>query len=90
MLVAGIERHYGVGMKCNICGGDSASVRNIEIPMARITLRAHVDCGGHSEYRYVTREDVEDAARRQAKEAMLELVQLTESYGGYDLEKPEK
>lgn len=50
-------------MKCRICGREGALVRECEIQVARITLRAHVDCEGHSEYRHVSSDDVEDAAK---------------------------
>lgn len=58
---------------CHICGReDSARIREIELPVARHTLRAHVDCDfGHGQYRGVLKTDVARAqqanfARRQA------------------------
>lgn len=45
-------------MKCHICGSDTAQVRPCEIETALITGRAHVDCGGHAQYRYLTLEEV--------------------------------
>jgi protein-arginine kinase activator protein McsA len=50
-------------MKCNICGSNEAEIRPTELSTARHSLRAHVDCSGHSEYRAVSRADVEEAQR---------------------------
>lgn len=44
-------------IKCHVCGSLDAVVREHEIPVAKITHRAHVDCGGHSEYRHLTLEE---------------------------------
>lgn len=44
-------------MKCNICGGNDAKVRECEIDVAAITSRAHIDCNGHSEYRHLSFEE---------------------------------
>jgi ribosomal protein S14 len=45
-------------MKCNICGRITASIRDIDT--ARITGKAHIDCNGHSEYRHVSKEEIEE------------------------------
>lgn len=45
-------------MHCNICGRDDARVRKVELPVARITHRAHVDCLGHSEYRSLSLQEL--------------------------------
>lgn len=47
-------------MKCNICGRDTAQVRQCEIKTALITGKAHVDCGdrGHAQYRPLTSEEL--------------------------------
>ena len=45
-------------MKCHICGADKAQVRSCEIETALITGRAHVDCGGHAQYRSLTLEEL--------------------------------
>lgn len=45
-------------IKCHICGSDTAQVRQCEIEKALITGRAHVDCGGHAQYRPLTSAEV--------------------------------
>lgn len=45
-------------MKCNICGSQNAYIRKAELATAKITGRAHVDCGpdgnpSHSQYRHI-------------------------------------
>lgn len=52
---------------CRICGGSGARVRASEIATARISGRAHVDCAGHSEYRAVTRAEIDEAAHPSAE-----------------------
>ena len=47
-------------MKCEICGSKDARIRESEMITAAITLRAHVDCKGHSQYRSVTEAEVEE------------------------------
>lgn len=44
-------------MKCQFCGRTDARIRASEIPTARITGRAHVDCDGHAQYRNLTVEE---------------------------------
>ena len=48
-------------MRCHFCGRTDALIRGIELPVARFTLRAHVDCKGHSEYRAVSHKEVEES-----------------------------
>jgi hypothetical protein len=48
-------------MKCAICGMEGALVRECEIEVAKITRRAHVDCGGHGEYCVVSHKDIEES-----------------------------
>ncbi len=62
---------------CNICGrDDSARIREIELSVARHTLRAHVDCDfGHGQYRRVQKIDVaraQQAALARNQQAALE------------------
>lgn len=47
------------GIKCTLCGRDDAAVRAEELATARITRRAHVDCGGHAVYRAVSPAEIE-------------------------------
>ena len=54
-------------VKCYICGREDAHIREIELPTARITLRAHVDCEGHNQYRRVSRVDVARAQQNALK-----------------------
>jgi len=42
---------------------EGALVRECEIETAKITRRAHVDCGGHGEYRAVSHKDIEESER---------------------------
>lgn len=44
-------------MKCQFCGRTDARIRESEIPTARITGRAHIDCFGHSQYRNLSVEE---------------------------------
>lgn len=48
-------------MRCHVCGRMDALIRGIELPIARFTLRAHVDCKWHSEYRAVSHKEVEES-----------------------------
>ena len=48
-------------MKCLICGRTDAVIRKGELVTAKITFRAHVDCQGHSQYRPVTRDDIDES-----------------------------
>jgi len=48
-------------MKCTVCGRDDAMIRECEIETARITHRAHVDCVGHSEYRWVSDAEIAES-----------------------------
>lgn len=65
-------------MRCDICGSMDANIRPIELTTARILLRAHVDCIGHSEYRPVTREEIAEATNKEARirDATPEMLQL--------------
>jgi len=47
-----------LGIRCGICGRMTARVREIEVGMARITGKAHVDCNGHSQYRHVSKDEL--------------------------------
>ena len=50
-----------MGIKCHLCGEDTAKVRDCEIETAKITLRSHVDCSnGHSQYRRVSRKEIDN------------------------------
>lgn len=55
-------------MRCHLCGRMDALIRGIELPVARFTLRAHVDCKGHSEYRAISPEDIAETKRLIALE----------------------
>ena len=48
-------------MKCDICGRMTAHIRECELKVARITHRAHVDCEGHAEYRFVSYREIEES-----------------------------
>jgi len=73
-------------MRCDICGSMDANIRPIELTTARITLRAHVDCNGHGQYRSVSREEIKEATNKEALilnaiPEMLELLSiLSQSY----------
>lgn len=73
-------------MRCNLCGSMDAQIRPIELPTARITGKAHVDCNGHGQYRPVTREELKettdkDTRIRNITPKMLELLEvLSKSY----------
>ena len=54
-------------MRCNLCGSMDANIRPIELATARITLRAHVDCSRHGQYRSVSREEIKEATNRVAR-----------------------
>lgn len=48
-----------MGIHCGICKRPEALIRVDELETAAISRRAHVDCaGGHSEYRYVSANDI--------------------------------
>lgn len=47
-------------MRCNICGRMNAQIRAIELSTARHSLKAHVDCNGHSEYRAVSPSEIKE------------------------------
>ena len=47
-------------LKCLICGQVKGVVREEEIPTARITGRAHVDCDGHSHYRCLNTQEIKE------------------------------
>ena len=49
-------------MKCNICSRTDAVIRTCELKTARITNKAHVDCQGHSQYRPVSLDELNEAA----------------------------
>lgn len=65
-------------MICTICGRDNAHIRASELSIARITLRAHVDCAMdkelpasshnflHSQYRPVSNDEIEETVRMLA------------------------
>ena len=57
-------------MKCHICGSDTAQVRLCEIETAMITERAHVDCGGHAQYRSLTQEEVKQIKAELGSDAV--------------------
>ena len=61
--------------RCGICGRDDAKVRETEIATARITGRAHVDCRGHSEYRPVTKDEIDEAEEERDWATMLTMWQ---------------
>ena len=44
-------------MLCYICGSNKAQIRKCELEIAKITLRAHVDCNGHSHYRCISQNE---------------------------------
>jgi hypothetical protein len=73
-------------MRCNLCGSLDAQIRPIELPTARITGKAHVDCNGHGQYRPVSREEIKEATNKEARicnaiPEMLELLSiLSQSY----------
>ncbi|MBK1722805.1 hypothetical protein [Thiocystis violacea] len=49
------------GITCRLCGRTDATIRAEELPTARSTGRAHVDCDGHAEYRPVTPAEIKHA-----------------------------
>ena len=51
-------------MQCHICGSESAIICKSEIETTKITRRAHVDCDGHSQYRGVGFEEIEESESR--------------------------
>ena len=65
-------------MICTICGSDKAHIRASELSIARITLRAHVDCAIdnglpaipdnflHSQYRSVSVAEIKETVRMLA------------------------
>ena len=65
-------------MICTICGSDKAHIRASELSIARITLRAHVDCAIddtlpalpnnflHSQYRPVSKAEIEETVQMLA------------------------
>lgn len=55
-------------MKCLLCGSNYARIRQCELSVAKITLRAHVDCDGHSQYRDIRLLDVLMEIARLEKE----------------------
>ena len=65
-------------MRCNICGSMDAEIRPVELPVARMTLKAHVDCNGHGQYRPVTRGEITEATNKEARirDAIPEMLQL--------------
>lgn len=73
-------------MRCNICGSMDADIRRIELQVAQITKKAHVDCNGHSQYRPVTRKELQQAIDKETRintalPEMLDLIQhLSQSY----------
>ena len=73
-------------MRCHFCGRTDALIRGIELPVARFTLRAHVDCKGHSEYRAVSHKEVEESNKAFTRyldhaPEMLELItDLSQAY----------
>ena len=52
---------------CNICGSNDACIRKDEIETAKITMRAHVDCDGHSQYRVVSSSDIARSEQELSK-----------------------
>jgi hypothetical protein len=44
-------------MLCKICGSLYAYIRPSEKAMALISSKAHIDCNGHSHYRYISHEE---------------------------------
>ena len=47
-------------MKCHICGSNAASIRKGKLAMAKLTNKARIDCGGHSQYHRLTRGEAEE------------------------------
>lgn len=75
-------------MKCNFCGRDDAWVRPCEVSTfspAAVHLRAHVDCAGHSEYRNITRADVEETQR--LLDSAPEMVKLLKAVKSSEIDK---
>lgn len=55
-------------MRCNLCGSMDAQIRECELSVARYSLRAHVDCNGHGQYRAISPEDIAETKRLIALE----------------------